>query len=239
MATSDVPCYGWDADVARRSRYVTLERYPVARREAIQRSGALPLQAAQASGARSGKSGSTVAPAAGSAVAPAAAPRRKEGWPIKSVLKSKRIKFDTPQNQISWAYMKELRLRQHHQAGSARREHGAQGVPRQRQAARRPDGGVRLEDAQVRQGFRHDCLHEERHPSPRGLEVRHRWRNRTTSRCGRRSCDTSRCVMRALLGSRFRRLRRQGSHAFASSARHRALQRRIVPSWRFNSGDQR
>lgn len=30
-------------------------------------------------------------------------------WPIKSELKSKRIKFDTPQNQISWAYMKELR----------------------------------------------------------------------------------------------------------------------------------
>ena len=30
-------------------------------------------------------------------------------WPIKSELKSKRIKFDAPQNQISWAYMKELR----------------------------------------------------------------------------------------------------------------------------------
>ena len=34
---------------------------------------------------------------------------RREGWPIKSELKSRRIKFDTPQNQISWAYMKELR----------------------------------------------------------------------------------------------------------------------------------
>lgn len=30
-------------------------------------------------------------------------------WPIKSGLKSKRIKFDVAQNQISWAYMKELR----------------------------------------------------------------------------------------------------------------------------------
>jgi hypothetical protein len=30
-------------------------------------------------------------------------------WPIKSQLKSRRIKFDTPQNQISWAFMKELR----------------------------------------------------------------------------------------------------------------------------------
>lgn len=30
-------------------------------------------------------------------------------WPIKSELKSKRIKFDNPQNQISWAFMKELR----------------------------------------------------------------------------------------------------------------------------------
>jgi glyoxylase-like metal-dependent hydrolase (beta-lactamase superfamily II) len=35
--------------------------------------------------------------------------RRTEGWSIKSELKSRRIKFDTPQNQISWAYMKELR----------------------------------------------------------------------------------------------------------------------------------
>lgn len=35
--------------------------------------------------------------------------KHREGWPIHSDLKSKRIKFDTPQNQISWAYMKELR----------------------------------------------------------------------------------------------------------------------------------
>lgn len=35
--------------------------------------------------------------------------RRREGWPIRSELKSRRIRFDTPQNQISWAYMKELR----------------------------------------------------------------------------------------------------------------------------------
>ena len=37
------------------------------------------------------------------------AKRNKQMWPIKSELKSKRIKFDTPQNVISWAYMKELR----------------------------------------------------------------------------------------------------------------------------------
>jgi glyoxylase-like metal-dependent hydrolase (beta-lactamase superfamily II) len=35
--------------------------------------------------------------------------RNGQMWPIKSGLKSKRIKFDVPQNQISWAYMKELR----------------------------------------------------------------------------------------------------------------------------------
>ena len=35
--------------------------------------------------------------------------RHREGWPIRSELKSKRIKFDTPQNHISWAYMKEMR----------------------------------------------------------------------------------------------------------------------------------
>ena len=35
--------------------------------------------------------------------------RKGQMWPIKSELKSKRIKFDTPQNQISWAFMKELR----------------------------------------------------------------------------------------------------------------------------------
>src|ERR1022692_4657995 len=35
--------------------------------------------------------------------------KRSLNWPIKSELKSRRIKFETPQNQISWAYMKELR----------------------------------------------------------------------------------------------------------------------------------
>ena len=35
--------------------------------------------------------------------------RNWQMWPIKSGLKSKRIKFDVAQNQISWAYMKELR----------------------------------------------------------------------------------------------------------------------------------
>ena len=35
--------------------------------------------------------------------------RKRQMWPIRSELKSKRIKFDAPQNQISWAYMKELR----------------------------------------------------------------------------------------------------------------------------------
>ena len=35
--------------------------------------------------------------------------RNKVMFPIKSKLKSKRIKFDVAQNQISWAYMKELR----------------------------------------------------------------------------------------------------------------------------------
>ena len=35
--------------------------------------------------------------------------RKGQMWPIKSELKSKRIKFDAPQNQISWAFMKELR----------------------------------------------------------------------------------------------------------------------------------
>lgn len=34
---------------------------------------------------------------------------KKEMYPIRSELKSKRIKFDNPQNTISWAYMKELR----------------------------------------------------------------------------------------------------------------------------------
>lgn len=34
---------------------------------------------------------------------------KREMYPIKSELKSKRIKFDTPQNTISWAFMKELR----------------------------------------------------------------------------------------------------------------------------------
>lgn len=35
--------------------------------------------------------------------------RKGQMWPIKSELKSKRIKFDVAQNPISWAYMKELR----------------------------------------------------------------------------------------------------------------------------------
>lgn len=34
---------------------------------------------------------------------------KNEMWPIRSELKSKRIKFDAPQNTISWAFMKELR----------------------------------------------------------------------------------------------------------------------------------
>jgi glyoxylase-like metal-dependent hydrolase (beta-lactamase superfamily II) len=32
-----------------------------------------------------------------------------QNWPIKSELKSRRIRFDGPQNQISWAFMKQLR----------------------------------------------------------------------------------------------------------------------------------
>ncbi len=32
-----------------------------------------------------------------------------QNWPIKSELKSKRIRFDGPMNHVSWAYMKELR----------------------------------------------------------------------------------------------------------------------------------
>ena len=35
--------------------------------------------------------------------------RKKEMWPIKSELKSRRLKFDAPIDPISWAYMKELR----------------------------------------------------------------------------------------------------------------------------------
>ena len=34
---------------------------------------------------------------------------RKEMYPIRSQLKSKRIRFEKPQNTISWAFMKELR----------------------------------------------------------------------------------------------------------------------------------
>jgi glyoxylase-like metal-dependent hydrolase (beta-lactamase superfamily II) len=34
---------------------------------------------------------------------------KEEMWPIQSELKSKRIKFDAPQNTISWAFMKQLR----------------------------------------------------------------------------------------------------------------------------------
>jgi glyoxylase-like metal-dependent hydrolase (beta-lactamase superfamily II) len=35
--------------------------------------------------------------------------RKKQMWPISSEMKSRRIKFDAPQDPISWAYMKELR----------------------------------------------------------------------------------------------------------------------------------
>ena len=35
--------------------------------------------------------------------------RRKQMWPIRSELKSKRIKHDAPIDPVSWAYMKELR----------------------------------------------------------------------------------------------------------------------------------
>jgi len=35
--------------------------------------------------------------------------RKKLMWPIKSELKSKRLKFDAPIDPVSWAYMKELR----------------------------------------------------------------------------------------------------------------------------------
>jgi glyoxylase-like metal-dependent hydrolase (beta-lactamase superfamily II) len=35
--------------------------------------------------------------------------RQKQMWPIKSEMKSRRLKFDAPQDPISWAYMKELR----------------------------------------------------------------------------------------------------------------------------------
>jgi len=35
--------------------------------------------------------------------------QKERMWPITSQLKSRRIKFDTPQNHISWAFMKELR----------------------------------------------------------------------------------------------------------------------------------
>lgn len=34
---------------------------------------------------------------------------KEQMWPIKSDIKSKRIRFDSPVSQISWAYMKELR----------------------------------------------------------------------------------------------------------------------------------
>src|ERR1017187_6192898 len=33
----------------------------------------------------------------------------KEMWPYQAQLKARRIKFDVPQNEISWAYMKETR----------------------------------------------------------------------------------------------------------------------------------
>lgn len=34
---------------------------------------------------------------------------KNEMWPIRSELKSRRIKFEKPENTVSWAYMKELR----------------------------------------------------------------------------------------------------------------------------------
>lgn len=49
--------------------------------------------------------GASPQPGEGTAVGP----HGKEMWPYKSQLKATRIKFDVPQNQISWAYMKEVR----------------------------------------------------------------------------------------------------------------------------------
>lgn len=40
---------------------------------------------------------------------PVGAGRKKQMWPIKSELKSRRLKFDAAIDPISWAYMKELR----------------------------------------------------------------------------------------------------------------------------------
>jgi glyoxylase-like metal-dependent hydrolase (beta-lactamase superfamily II) len=65
-------------------------------------STALPLTACTSSKNKDGNAGNVIADAV-------AGKRKGQMWPIKSELKSKRIKFDVPQNQISWAYMKELR----------------------------------------------------------------------------------------------------------------------------------
>lgn len=73
-------------------------------------SAALPLPAGAGQAARRAPGAHAAVPAPGAAPAPVVR-RRKEGWPIASELKSRRIRFDTPQNQISWAYMKELRER--------------------------------------------------------------------------------------------------------------------------------
>jgi glyoxylase-like metal-dependent hydrolase (beta-lactamase superfamily II) len=74
-------------------------------------SAALPAAAQTASKVEKGQAASKVET---TQVRDYAAPlvpvnRKREGWPIRSELKSKRIKFDTPQNHISWAYMKEMR----------------------------------------------------------------------------------------------------------------------------------
>lgn len=71
-------------------------------------STALPPGTA-AAGAATTTAKKEVAKAADTCTCVVGAGRKKQMWPIKSQLKSKRIKFDAPQNQISWAYMKELR----------------------------------------------------------------------------------------------------------------------------------
>jgi glyoxylase-like metal-dependent hydrolase (beta-lactamase superfamily II) len=65
-------------------------------------STALPLTACTSSKNKDGNAGKVITDAV-------SGKRNKQMWPIKSELKSKRIKFDAAQNQISWAYMKELR----------------------------------------------------------------------------------------------------------------------------------
>lgn len=65
-------------------------------------SAALPVQAQTSPAKPAAKAATAAAPCV-------PVKRKREMWPIASELKSKRIKFDSPQNQISWAYMKELR----------------------------------------------------------------------------------------------------------------------------------